>query len=281
MNSPTWIDCGMPAVLDFSGPDAVRFLNGQLTQDLRAVATEGPSLPSCVTDPKGKLQFRGGCPGGGGESIWIDAPSDVADALMQRLTRYLVADDVEVVDLTGRFRLWHWLGSAPETPPKVIARRSRRYGVDGCDWWMPTEVSFAPPAGSKRLEGDVLEDFRIRHGVPAWGRELTEGMLPPEAGLDATDISYHKGCYIGQEVISRIKHAGKVNRRLVSIQIPADVDLGDGRLTGVDASEVGVITSVSPLLVNGVHHALGYLKRGADSIFIGGHQVYPEKVPEQ
>ncbi len=68
---------------------------------------------------------------------------------------------------------------------------------------------------SNSPDGDLTEFERIGRGIPKWGAEITEGMLPPEAGLDATDISYSKGCYIGQEVISRIKSAGKVNRRLV------------------------------------------------------------------
>lgn len=58
MSGARRIDCGVPALLEFRGPDAVRFLNGQLTQDVRLVAGGKVSLPACVTDAKGRLQFR-------------------------------------------------------------------------------------------------------------------------------------------------------------------------------------------------------------------------------
>jgi len=77
--------------------------------------------------------------------------------------------------------------------------------------------------------------------------------------LEATDISYQKGCYIGQEVISRIKSAGKVNKRLTRFVFAGDIPVTPGPLE----SGAGEITSVSPIVENGVRHALGYVKRGA------------------
>src|SRR5690606_15370293 len=107
---------------------------------------------------------------------------------------------------------------------------------------------------------DDAETLRIRHRVPAWGKELVPGILPPEAGLDRNAISYHKGCYIGQEVLSRIKSAGKVNRRLFALTVPAGTRPGD-ILPG------GEVTSVSPEVEeNGRHLALGYLGKAAFSL---------------
>jgi folate-binding protein YgfZ len=114
---------------------------------------------------------------------------------------------------------------------------------------------------------DELEAFRIDHGVPAWGRELMEGMLPPEALLDVTDISYNKGCYIGQEVISRIKSAGKVNRRLTRFALDASAPMVPGPLVDGGGANAGEVTSVSPSATDGIRHALGYLKRGATEVF--------------
>jgi len=263
-------DLRKPALLEFRGPDAVRFLNGQLTQDVRKVAGGKITLPSCVTDAKGKLQFRIRITESPAGALWIEGPEDRAEELEARLTRYLIADDVEVSDLTGQFGLTHLLGPVAETPDGVVARKSNRYGVEGTDWWMPweTDKSYELPPGFTLFFGDCgLESLRISNGVPAWGSELAEGMLPPEARLDETDISYHKGCYIGQEVISRIKSAGKVNRRLSRFSINASVPAVPGLLVDADGAAAGELTSVSPEAVGEIRAALGYVKRGASEFF--------------
>jgi folate-binding protein YgfZ len=200
-----------PGALEFSGPDAVRFLNGQITQDVRKVMGTGLVLPSCVTDAKGRLQFRvwiaEGCGG-----VLVICREGMTEDLEARLTRYLIADEVEVRDVSNKFRI----------------------------------EDFAIP--------EMNEAERIARGIPKWGAELKEGMLPPEAGLDATDISYNKGCYIGQEVISRIKSAGKVNRRLTKFVFDNEGIIGE--ITDTKGKPCGEVTSVSGLL------GLGYLKRG-------------------
>jgi tRNA-modifying protein YgfZ len=249
------IDLGTPALLEFRGPDAVRFLNGQITQDVRRVAGGKISLSSCVTDAKGKLQFRVTVTEAPDGALWIAGLAGQAEELEARLTRYLIADDVEVADLTRTCTLSHFTCLMPEPPPGVIARESNRYGIAGTDWWIPSGQAIDQPL----LAEDELEALRIANGIPAWGRELLEGMLPPEALLEETDISYHKGCYVGQEVISRIKSAGKVNKRLTRFIFDALAPVVPGPLE----NSAGEVTSVSPLATGGRRHALGYVKRGA------------------
>lgn len=255
MNGIRRIDLGAPALLEFRGPDAVRFLNGQITQDVRRVVGGRISLPSCVTDAKGKLQFRVTVTEASNGALWVEGPAGRAEDLEARLTRYLIADDVEVADLSQSYKLSHFMGPPPESPPDVIARESNRYGVAGTDWWIPAGRAMDFPL----LEGDELEALRIENGIPAWGRELVEGMLPPEALLDQSDISYQKGCYVGQEVISRIKSAGKVNKLLTRFLFDARAPVVPGPLE----NSAGEVTSVSPLAAGGIRHALGYVKRGA------------------
>ena len=249
------IDLGTPALLEFCGPDAVRFLNGQITQDVRRVVGGEISLPSCVTDAKGKLQFRITLTAAPNGELWVAGLANHAEELEARLTRYLIADDVEVTSLTNTYTLHHFLGKMPAPPPGGLARESNRYGVAGTDWWLPTGHTIDHPL----LGHDELEALRIANGVPVWGRELIAGMLPPEALLEATDISYQKGCYVGQEVISRIKSAGKVNKRLTRFIIDAHAPVIPGSLE----NSAGEVTSVSPLAVGEIRHALGYVKRGA------------------
>lgn len=261
------IDCGAPALLEFRGPDAVRFLNGQLTQDVRLLAGGQIALPSSVTDAKGRLQFRVWITEVGEGALWVEGPADRVEDLEARLTRYLIADDVEVADLTGKWSLVHFTGTAPSAPAGVIVRANARFGVPGTDWWIPSGTKMPDMQEFPARSGDELEAFRIAKGFPLWGRELTEGLLPPEAGLDLTDISYQKGCYIGQEVISRIKSAGKVNKRLVRMEIPGSLH-ADTRLVDADGGDAGSITSVSPVETDGCRLALGYLKRGVERVFL-------------
>ena len=94
--------------------------------------------------------------------------------------------------------------------------------------------------------------------------------------MDRTDISYRKGCYIGQEVISRIKSAGKTNRKLTRFEVPADRETGP--LVNADGVLAGEITSVSPQIRGGVRNALGYLKRGVSEVFLAGPDGVAERV---
>ncbi len=204
--------CDSPGVLEFSGPDAVRFLNGQVTQDVRKVMGTGLVLPSCVTDAKGKLQFRIWLAEREG-AVLVFCRAEMTVDLEARLTRYLIADEVETRNLTGGF------------------------AYDDFEF--------------RKID----EAERIEQGIPKWGAELKEGMLPPEAGLDRTDISYNKGCYIGQEVISRIKSAGKVNRRLVKLVFDGTGVLGE--ISDTTGKVSGEVTSVAGEI------GLGYLKRVA------------------
>lgn len=265
MSEARRIDCGSPALLEFCGPDATRFLNGQLTQDVRRLDQETSALPSCVTDAKGRLQFRVWLIKSNDGALWVFASGVDAEALEARLTRYLIADDVEVKNLSGEWSLVHFTADPGAAPAGVIARDSARFGVAGTDWWIPAGLAVDFPESFPLLEGDALEAFRIVHGVPAWGHELNEGLLPPEAGLDASDISYHKGCYIGQEVISRIKHAGKLNKRLIHARVDASVSM-ESELLDAAGKPAGEITSVSPASFAGKRDIMAYLKRGASEV---------------
>ena len=261
------ISLGTPALLRFEGPDAVRFLNGQLTQDVKAVAESGKALPACITDHKGKLQFRVWLHARG-EAILVESPEGQNEELEARLTRYLIADEVEVTDLSGQWQLHHLTdldGEPLHLPEGAVTCESQRYGAAGLDCWLPAGESIGTLGDIALLEGDELEALRIARGVPAWGAELTAGMLPPEANLDASDISYTKGCYIGQEVISRIKSAGKVNRRLIRLGFDASLPTDDLMLLDDQGKHAGELTSISPIATGELRFALAYLKRTAEN----------------
>ncbi|HEX9140594.1 MAG TPA: hypothetical protein VF833_00090, partial [Gaiellaceae bacterium] len=113
------------------------------------------------------------------------------------------------------------------------------------------EVLDDRPAGDEVGE-EELERWRIEAGIPRWGREIDEQILPAEAGLDETHISFSKGCYPGQEPIARQRYRGKVNRKLRVLDVEGDATPGTELL--LDGKTVGRITSA----VQGV--ALGYVR---------------------
>ena len=110
--------------------------------------------------------------------------------------------------------------------------------------------------------------MRIEHGIPRWGFELTEEIIPIEANLEQRTIDYQKGCYIGQEVISRMKMSGQTNKRLCGLISVNDVPLRPGMKLAVPSTagkEAGWITSATRSERIGKEIALGYVKRGFNS----------------
>jgi folate-binding protein YgfZ len=239
-------DLGLRCTLSLRGPDAVRYLNGQVTQDVRNLLTHPQqALAACVTDAKGKLQayvtlylIELSAP-----EIRIEAPYALRDLLMARLDRYLIADDAVLDDISDQYRLVHHIGSNNESTGFSFSR----LGVPGIDQWLPANQEVT----GEILSNQQAEAIRIAQAVPAWGAELTEGMLPPEAGIETSAISYQKGCYIGQEVISRIKTAGKLNRKLTHFTLTDTMPVGATLL--LEGQESGTLTSVA------APFALGYL----------------------
>jgi folate-binding protein YgfZ len=112
------------------------------------------------------------------------------------------------------------------------------------------EVLDTRPEGEEATEEEA-ERARIEAGIPRWGYDLDERVLPAEAGLDSTHISFTKGCYPGQEPIARLHHRGHVNRRLRVLEVE-NASAGDE--IAHDGKAVGRITSAVP------GAALGYVR---------------------
>ena len=263
------IDLSDRAQLLLTGPDRVRYLNGQVTSDVRKLQT-GQTQMACVTTAKGKL-----CADvvitAHEDVLFVDAESSLRETLLARLERYIVADDVEIRDTSEDYALLHYVGTEP--PPAAVAGRivpARRFGRDGWDLRIlrsdlekDREAFFH--AGVE-LDTTLAEMLRIEAGVPRWGYELDENTLPPEAGLDQTHIDYHKGCYIGQEVISRLRSVGHVNRQLTGFMAQGDTPLVAGMRLFASAdstASIGLLTSAAYSFALEKPIALGYLKRGS------------------
>lgn len=259
-----------------------RFLNGQITNDLRK-ATAASAIQASVLNAKGKLSAHLFISAEEGAFL-LDADAELREELPARLERYVIADDVQIEDVTESFSIFHVTGeTTPTVPLPARSIAANRFGCPGWDLWID-------PAGRERLRQTLAADFafcddacaevfRIEQGIPRWGRELTGEIIPVEANLEPTSIDYSKGCYIGQEVISRMKMSGQTNKRLCGVASVSGGPLQAGmRLTAESdaGKDAGWITSAtrSPRLEKEI--ALGYVKRGFNSSGTRLQAVHPE-----
>ena len=269
------IDLSARAKLALDGTDSVRYLNGQITNDLRKI-TVSDALYACVTSAKGKLCADVFITAVANHQLLIDADPSLREPLAARLERYIVADDVTIDDATDRLALIHIFGVETSPLANFPGARSQRFGKTSIDLFIPrpqfSEVWNSLAANFPIIGEPAQEALRIEAGIPRWNFELTDETLPAEAGLDKTAVDFHKGCYIGQEIISRIQSVGRVNRSLTGFILanrqPGDSDLDflqqlRGAQLFANDQLVGTLTSAthSPTLDKFI--ALGYLKRAA------------------
>ena len=251
--------------LRIRGNDRLRFLNGQVTNDLRK-ASESAAMEACVLNAKGKMNAHIFV-STGPDCFFVDADPELRERLLARLERYVIADDVQIDDLTDQLSIFHVLSPVAPTLSNCRLVSARRFSDAAWDIWTDRAahdaVSQHLSSRFEVLDSSAAEIMRIEQGIPRWGRELTEEIIPIEANLEERAISYEKGCYIGQEVISRLKMSGQTNKRLRGLISLREVPLGPGmKLAATSGKEVGWITSATRSQRIGKEIALGYVKRG-------------------
>lgn len=262
-------------LLRLSGGDVFRYLNGQVTRDLGRLG-EGEALPCCILTPKGKL-----CApllvSRDGADLLVESEPALEEALVARLERYIVADDVSVTAEPSRSMI-HCFGSALEAEPwsSLAGIRVSRLGIPGKDFDTAAMGGGIP----ELLDPAVVEILRIERGIPRWGAELTEETLPPEAGLDRTHIEYDRGCYPGQEVISRLKSIGRVNRLLhVLSSSEGTLPSPSSALFAVEGTAAGSVTSSAALPEGKGIVAMGYLPRGCGGELFAADPLTEARTP--
>lgn len=254
--------------LRVAGADRVRFLNGQITNDIRK-ASEEKAIEACVLNAKGKMDAHLFVHAES-DAFLIDADPSLAPFLQVRLERYVIADDVQIEDVTGQRSIFHVIGAdAPKlsVPDPVVA--VQRFGVPGADIWCDAnqrdQVAGELRNEFKFCDQDCAEQLRIERGIPRWGRELTAEIIPVEANLEQRSIDYDKGCYIGQETISRMKMSGQRNKQLCGlVSLTGAALVPEMRLVaGPEHKDAGWITSATRMGDREI--ALSYVKRGFNS----------------
>jgi len=204
-----------------SGPDAADYLNRMLSNDVLALGPGG-ACDALLLTAKARIIAPLRVLKRGDDDFLLATEPELGERVLAELLRFRFAAKAEIEP--EEHEAWLVLGG--------------------------DEVLDSRPDGAE-VEAEDFERWRIEAGIPRWGRELDETILPAEAGLTETHVSFTKGCYPGQEPIARQHHRGKVNRRLRVLEVEA-AEPGDEIHLG--EKTVGRITSAVP------GRALGYVR---------------------
>ncbi|HXY45206.1 MAG TPA: glycine cleavage T C-terminal barrel domain-containing protein [Acidimicrobiales bacterium] len=262
-----------------SGPGALDWLQGQVSQDLSGLVAGGgsgghSSTETLVLSPQGKIDSFCRVTALGPDAYLLDVGSGFGEMLCERLRRFKlrVKADLELLDKLGSLEVRG--PRAPSAAELAAQAGAGAVAVVPVDWpaWRGSDVLFRrelplDPAqldlGATAGEDESFEAARIEAGVPVLGRELTERTIPQEAGeLVAHTVSFTKGCYTGQELVARIDARGSnTPRSLRGVVIEGGEPVAGDEVV-VDGATVGALTSVAWSPGFGSHVALAYIKRG-------------------
>jgi hypothetical protein len=233
-------------VVRVSGADAAHFLNNLVTAEVAHLADGGAAYAALLT-PQGKITFDfqvARTPDG----FRLDTLAAQAPALAQRLGFYRLRAKVEVADASGdEAVIAFWGGEPPATLPGVSFADPRLAGL-GTRAIVPrgSVAAVLGLPGLTRTDAGAWHAHRIALGVPEGGRDFAFGdAFPHDADMDAlAGIDFAKGCYVGQEVVSRMQHRGTARRRIVMASAATALPASGTPLTAGDRP-VGTLGSVA------------------------------------
>jgi len=209
-------------VLKVAGEDARKFLNGLATNDMGKVAPGAPRYAALLT-PQGKIIgdfIVAEAPAEDGGGFFLDCPRALASLLVDKLNFYKLRAKVLVEDLSdvlGVMALWDGGGDTDYG----LCYPDPRFAALGMRVMLPPHLAeeAAADLGTTLVDAGAYEAHRIALGVPRGGEDFTYGdTFPHEADLDQLDgVDFEKGCYVGQEVVSRVEHRASARSRLVPV----------------------------------------------------------------
>jgi len=241
------------------GPDALSFLQGQLSQDVTTIDAGG-SAWSLLLAPQGKVVTLLRVTREDDDSFLIDTQGGWGDAMAERLQRFKLRVKCDLEPLAWRCVALRG-PSAHEAASggSGVAAGADWPGLPGVDLLGESPVS---PSGVVACPVEAYEAVRIECGIPMMGSELDERTIPAEAGVVEATVSFTKGCYTGQELVARIdSRGGNVPRRLRGLILTDDVVPPVGAAVRTADKQVGSVTSVARSMDLGASVALAYVGR--------------------
>jgi folate-binding protein YgfZ len=285
------VDFSFRGMLQLTGSERLRWLNGQVTNEVKALKA-GEGRPAAALNAKGHL-LADLVVYGLEDSVWIDLQRDRAAAVKDTFDRHIIADDVRVEDVSDRsahlmlvgphahrvlagavgagvddLPPWHHTEARlGDIPLRIVS--SRWLACPGADVIAPIEAAgpiwgallrAGRDAGLRPVGMRALEWLRVEAGWPWFGVDFDENNLLMES-LGPDHASFTKGCYVGQEVVIRIEHQGHLNKRLCGLGLEGATVPAPGSVIRLADRQVGQVTSAvrSPTLGRVI--ALGYLRR--------------------
>jgi folate-binding protein YgfZ len=290
-------DLGWLRRLEVHGEDRFRWLSGMVTNTVSDLAGNG-SAWNLVLNAQGRIQGELHV-GREGERIDLTIAADQYEKLLAHLNRFIIMDDVELVPLSvdaeGKLSGETALGLAGPLAADVLgrlglpapaelmtsargvwngreARVIRAYGVLAPHYeiWVRAAEILAlwkalVEAGASTVGAAALEAFRVAEGIPAYGIDIAERDLPQETS-QLRALNFNKGCYLGQEIVERIRSRGSVHRHLRQLELFGPEPVAGTELLFEGGAVAGEITSAAelPLEVGGRVFALGMIRGKAE-----------------
>jgi folate-binding protein YgfZ len=307
-------DLGFRTKISLTGGDRVRWLNGMVTNNVRDLRV-GHGVYAFLLNPQGHilgdlLAYNRG------ESIIVDTDSGQAEKILATFDRYIIMDDVEVSSLSENLTALGISGPTsdealiaagfeiPELQPlqlqsvmwqgtECTVLRGELRGQDAeypaYEIWLAAATvrklwDALLSAGATPVGSEALELQRIASGIPRYGVDIRERDLPQETE-QARALNFNKGCYVGQEIVERIRSRGAVHRKFTGFVADGTVQIAAGAKVVVGEKEVGEITSVASLQFPDASKtvALGYIRSelggSGREVMVGGAKAIVARLP--
>jgi folate-binding protein YgfZ len=283
-------DLGFRSKISVSGSDRVRWLNGMVTNSIRDLALD-EGVYAFLLNPQGHI-LGDLYAYNRGEAIMVDTDSNQVEKILGTFDHYIIMDDVETKNLSEEITA---MGMSGPKSREVLAKvglpipqlnalrahtvqcacdcgcltctvvRSDDPGAESYEIWLaPAEAralwDSLVKAGATPVGSEALEMQRILSGIPRYGIDIRERDLPQETE-QARALNFNKGCYIGQEIVERIRSRGAVHRKFSGFVAESAVTLGSKIVAG--EKEVGEVTSAASVTLanHDTNVALGYIRR--------------------
>jgi aminomethyltransferase len=263
-----WLDLSARARFRVNGRDRARYLHNVTSNDVKKM-TPGSSSYAFLLTPQGRIQadLNLFCLP---EYFLIDTEQDLREKVPPLILKYKVADQVELEDVTAQTAEVGVEG--PGAPairaaipaPEFTVLDASVTGQPGFRVWcaaekLPELVRLLETAGAVAASAEDARAVRIENGKPRYGEDIRETTLPQET-QQMHAVSFTKGCYLGQEIVERIRAQGHVNKRLARLEIDAAEPVAPGVKLAADGKDAGEITSSVLSPQSGRVAALAYVR---------------------